>query len=206
MRKLILLAIFIAASAPLTFAQNSDDYDKVNFFAGYSHNRVDTGISDADEDIDDIFDEREGFNGFNVSITGNVHRYVGITGDYSFHRKRFTDSFGGVTARADADLHNFLGGVTIKDNAKETKVRPFANFLIGGAHAKTDVDFTGLPAGTVIDDDDSESGFAAAIGGGVDIRLNDRVDFRAVKFEYNPTRLGGETQHNFRIGIGVVIK
>lgn len=204
MRKLILMAIFVAASAPFTFAQSTDDYNKVNFFAGFSHNRVDTGISDADPDLDDFVDEREGFNGFNTSITGNISRYVGLKGDYSYHRKSFSESIGGVTAEVDTNLHNLVGGVQFKDNAKETKVKPFAHLMAGIAHAKFDASVTGVPGFT--GDSDSDTGFAGIIGGGIDIRVSDRVDFRAVQFDYNPTRLGDETQHNFRIGIGIVIK
>src|ERR1044071_9678341 len=128
MRKLFFAAIIIACSAPFTFAQSGDDYNKVEFFGGFSHNRVDTGISDEDPDLDDFVDEREGFNGFNTSITGNLSRYVGLKGDFSFHRKSFSETIGTVGADVDADLFNFLGGVQIKDNSKETKVKPFAHF------------------------------------------------------------------------------
>ncbi|MBC7929704.1 MAG: hypothetical protein H7Z38_03960, partial [Rubrivivax sp.] len=90
MRKLFMAAILIACTAPFTFAQTTgDDYNKVDVFVGFSHNRVDTGISDPD---DDFLSEREGFNGINASVTGNVSRYVGLKGDYSFHRKSFNDS------------------------------------------------------------------------------------------------------------------
>jgi opacity protein-like surface antigen len=198
-----MLAIFIACAAPFTFAQT--DYNKVEFYGGFSHNRVDTGISNNDPEFDDIIDEREGFNGFNTSITGNVSRYVGIKGDYAFHRKTFdvTTGIAGVpTFGVRSDLHNLLGGVQIKDNSKETKVKPFAHFMAGVAHATFDV--TNVPAalGTF---DDSETGFAAAIGGGIDFRVSPRVDIRAFQFDYNPTRLGDETQHNFRVGVGIVI-
>ncbi|HEX5707089.1 MAG TPA: outer membrane beta-barrel protein [Pyrinomonadaceae bacterium] len=199
MRKLILLALFIACSAPAAFAQ--DDYDKVNAFVGFSHNRVDTGITDGDPDLDDIVDEREGFNGVNGSVTGNVTRYVGLKGDYSFHTKSFNSGLApGVEVRSN--LHNFLGGVQFRDNAKEKKVKPFAHVLAGAAHATFDV--RGLA--TPLDIDDSETGFAMAVGGGLDFRVSDRIDIRAVQFDYNPTRLASETQHNFRVGIGIVIK
>ncbi len=103
----------------------------------------------------------------------------------------------------DADRHTFLGGVEFKDNSKETKVKPFAHILAGVTNARFDVDV----ADTDIDDfEDSETGFAGVIGGGVDFRINDRVDFRAIQFDYDPTRRGGETQHNFRIGVGVVFR
>jgi hypothetical protein len=201
MRKIFLMAILIACSAPFTFAQTSDDYNKVDVFVGFSHNRVDTGISDEDEDIDDILDEREGFNGFNASVAGNVSRYVGLKGDYSFHRKSFSDStLPGISV--DSDLHNFVAGVQFKDNARETKVRPFAHFMAGVAHAKVSID----DDDDIFDFDESETGFSGIIGGGIDFRINDRVDFRAVQFDYNPTRLGGEMQHNFRVGIGIVFR
>ena len=199
MRKLILMAIFIAASAPFTFAQSTnDDYNKVEGAVLFSHNRIDTGVDNNDPELDDIIDEREGANGFNASITGNVSRYVGLKFDYSFHQRSI--DFGADST--DFRLHNFLGGVQIKDNSKDSakKVKPFAHFLAGAGRASFDL--------TEFDEDFedfSETGFAAAIGGGIDIRINDDIDFRAIQFDWNPTRFASETQHNFRIGIGIVI-
>ena len=204
MRKIFLMAILIACAAPFTSAQTSDDYNKVDVFVGFSHNRVDTGISNNDPELDDVIDEREGFNGFNASVTGNVSRYVGLKGDYSFHRKSFSDSFGTVTADVDADLHQLFGGVQFKDNSKETKFKPFAHFMAGFAHAKSDATVTGIPGFTSFEE--TETGFAGIIGGGVDIKISPRVDFRAIQFDYNPTRLGDSTQHNFRVGIGIVFR
>jgi opacity protein-like surface antigen len=204
MRKLILMALFVFATAPFTFAQSTDDYNKVDVFVGFSHNRVDTGISNEDPELDDFIDEREGFNGFNASVAGNVSRYVGLKGDYSFHRKSFSESFGGVTANVDADLHQLFGGVQFKDNNKETKVKPFAHLMAGFARASFDASVTGVPG--FVGSNESETGFAGIIGGGIDIRVSERVDFRAIQFDYNPTRLGDATQHSFRIGVGVVFR
>ena len=205
MRKLLFAAIIVACSAPFTFAQSGDDYNRVEGAVLFSHNRVDTGIADEDDDdIDDIVDQREGFNGFNASVTGNMSRYVGLKADYAFHRKSFDISTGLPalpTVEVKSDLHNFVGGVQFKDNAKEAKFRPFAHLMAGIAHARFDVD--DAPAGFG-DFNDSETGFAGIIGGGLDFRINDDVDFRAIQFDYNPTRLADRTQHNFRIGIGIV--
>jgi hypothetical protein len=52
----------------------------------------------------------------------------------------------------------------------------------------------------------NESGFAAALGGGIDIRVNDRIDFRLVQIDYNPVILDESTSHNYRFGIGIVFK
>jgi opacity protein-like surface antigen len=195
MRKLIMLAIMIACAAPFTYAQN-DDYNKYDIFVGYSHNRVDIGIDDDDPDFDDIIDEREGFHGINLSAKGNISRYVGLKADYAFHRKSF--DVGGINI--DANLHTLVGGVEFKDNSKETKVKPFAHLMAGVGHARLDIDDIDF------DDDNTNTGLAGVIGGGLDFRVNDRVDFRAIQFDWNPARADGQTTHNFRIGIGVVFR
>jgi hypothetical protein len=96
--------------------------------------------------------------------------------------------------------------VQFKDNAKQGRAKPFAHLLVGAAHAK--VAFDNSPClealGFACLTDESETGLAGAVGGGLDIRLSERFDFRAVQFDYNPTHLGSETQHNFRVGIGIV--
>lgn len=201
MRKLIMLAIIIACAAPSAFAQTGDDYNKYDFFVGYSHNRVDTGIADEDDDdFDDIIDQREGFHGVNASAAANISRYVGLKGDYAFHRKSFDISDGVDTFNVDSDLHTLVGGVQFKDNARETRVKPFAHLMAGFAHARFDVE--GVPDF----DDANETGFSGVVGGGVDFRVSDRVDFRAIQFDYNPTRDNGQTSHNFRVGIGIIFR
>ena len=71
MLKTILIGTLIIACASVAAAQ-TDDYKRWEFFGGYSHNRIDTGIGDDDADLDDFIDEREGFHGWNTSLTGNV--------------------------------------------------------------------------------------------------------------------------------------
>lgn len=198
MRKLLMAALFVVCTSSFAFAQ-TDDYNKYDVGVLYSHNRVDVGVEDPSANF---FDEREGFNGFEAFVKGNISRYVGLKGSYSFHRKSF-DIVGPTAATSfdvDANLHQFLGGVEFKDNAKETKVKPFAHVLAGVAHARADV------SNALVSFDESETGFAAAVGGGVDFRLSDRVDLRAIQFDYNPNRDNGQTSHNFRIGIGLIFR
>jgi len=198
MRKLFMAALFIACTSSFAFAQTGD-YNKYDVGVLYSHNRQDIGVEDPNQNF---IDEREGFHGFEAFVKGNVSRYVGLKGSYSFNRKSF-DIDGGTAAtdfEVDADIHQFLGGAEFKDNAVETKVKPFAHVLAGVAHARADV------SNSTVSFDESDTGFAAAVGGGVDFKLSDRVDLRAVQFDYNPTRSGGETSHNFRIGIGLIFR
>ena len=210
MFKSILIGTIILACASIAAAQS--DYKKFEFFGGFSHNRVDTGIGDDDPSLGDIINEREGFNGFEVSATGNLSRYIGLKGDFSGHFKNKTfgiPGFAGSSVDVDSRLFNFLGGVQIKDNSTEGTFKPFAHALAGVAHARNSVDFNDVVCVAIVPSPcspftQSETGFAAAFGGGLDIRASDRISIRAIQVDYNPTRLFDSTQHNFRIGVGIV--
>lgn len=206
------LAVMIVACASMAAAQTTD-YNKVEFFGGFSHNRVDTGIDDSEPELSDIINEREGFNGFNASIVGNFNRYVGVKGDFSGHFKKKNIPVGGTAAslNIDSSVFNMLGGLQIKDNAKEAGTfKPFAHALVGAARVRNKVDFSSnfcvaiFPSPCPADFTDSETGLAGAFGGGIDIRASERIDIRAIQFDYNPTRTFDSTQHNFRIGFGIV--
>jgi hypothetical protein len=207
MRKALFLALAILTSSSVAVAQS--DYKKWEFFGGYSHNRVDTGIGDEDPALDDIVDEREGFHGFNTSITGNVSRYFGLKFDFAGHFKEKDFPFPlSSNLNVDSRVFNFLGGVQVKDNATDATFKPFAHALIGAAHVRNKVTFSGgciaIVPSPCPNFTDSETGLAGAVGGGIDIRASNRVDIRAIQFDYNPTRVFDSTQHNFRIGVGIV--
>jgi hypothetical protein len=209
--KTILIGTIILACVSLAAAQS--DYKKFEFFGGFSHNRVDTGIGDEEPALGDIINEREGFNGFEVAATGNLSRYIGIKSDFSGHFKNKNFQIPGLPGSSvdvDSRLFNFLGGVQIKDNSTEGTFKPFAHALAGVAHARNSVDFNDVVCVAIVPSPcspftQSETGFAAAFGGGLDIRASDRISIRAIQVDYNPTRLFDSTQHNFRIGVGIVI-
>lgn len=196
----MLIGMIIVACASIATAQ-SDDYRKFEFFFGYSHNRVDTGLSNDDPSVGDTFDARQGFHGFNTSITGNVSRYFGLKFDFSGHFKKRT--FGFATFPHDAEfnsrLYNFLGGVQVKDNGSESRFKPFAHALVGAAHTHTR---GGIK--NIYTLNESDTGFSGVSGGGIDVRASDRVDIRALQLDYNPNRLFDNTKHNLRIGVGIV--
>ncbi|HEX8455907.1 MAG TPA: porin family protein [Pyrinomonadaceae bacterium] len=200
MRKALFMALFFVCCAPLAFAQ--DDFKRGEFGVMYSHNRVDTDGAFS-PNVNDT--GRDGFNGVNIDAGYNFTRYIGAKADFSYHQK--SSDFGplvpgGENVRVEGKLTQFMGGVKIQDNATATRVRPFAQVLVGLGHVSADVTgvSTGLPNFNV---SDSETGFAAAVGGGLDIRIHRNVDFRAIKVEYNPVRIEGETGNNIRLGVGL---
>lgn len=212
MKKFILAACFAAMASVASFAQ-SDDYKKGEVFVGYSNNQVDTGI-DSDESFG-LIKEREPFHGFNASGVYNVHRYFGLKADVSgtYNNKDFNFTVPGSSSRVSFDtnssLYNFLGGVQVKDNATDARFKPFAHALIGAGHGRTKVKNLTCPTGvdcSSIARSESETGLAGAFGGGIDIKINNRVDFRAIQVDYNPIKFDSGTQHNVRLGIGIVFK
>lgn len=203
--------------AAVASAQSSDDFKKVEVFAGYSNGQVDTGLDSGSSAVD-FFRDRENFNGFNVSGVYNFTRYFGVKGDVSgtYNSKRFngTADVGGtlvnISVKNSSSFYNFLGGVQVKDNAKSGRFKPFAHALIGAGHARTKVsDYacspsTVCPAVFIPDSEFSETGLAGAFGGGLDIRLNNKIQIRAFQVDYNPVRVNGQTQSNVRFGAGIV--
>jgi opacity protein-like surface antigen len=214
--KSILSAIIFAFSASIGFAQTSEDRHGWEVFGGYSNNQVDVGSTN-NSNFRDTFASREHLGGVEASAVKNISRFIGIKADFSAHVREVQFAVPRTigeneieTLKLNASLYNFLGGVQFKDNRKDGgRVRPFGHALVGAAYGRTSVKSysTGFchaqgVSCTGLDGDDT--GFAAAIGGGVDVKLNNRFTVRAGQADYNPTRLNGTTQHNFRFSIGVV--
>jgi hypothetical protein len=215
MKKTIFVFCLMIASSILAFAQS--DYKKAEFSVGYSNNQVDTGV-DSGNTVQSFFDDRNTFHGFDASAVYNVHRYVGIKANVSgTYRERSVNSpitvgntTGNVKFDSNRSLYNFLGGVQIKDNSSDARVKPFAHALVGAGHARYKINNAVCTGGITVCpsfiSSDSETGLAGAFGGGIDIKVSDRVDIRAIQVDYNPIKFDGGTSNNVRFGIGVVFK
>lgn len=220
MKKLLSIFCLTIISAVFASAQNSD-FKRSEFYVGYSNQQVDTGAdSDTGNTARDFFNDRLSFNGFEAAGVYNVSRYVGIKGDFSgvYRNRDFRRTVGAGTTSTTASfetknsLYNVLGGVQIKDNATETRIKPFGHALVGVGHARTKVENLtttnagSTTTGTFFADSFSDTGLSMAFGGGLDIKINNKIDFRAVQVDYNPIRLNGAFDHNVRFGIGVVFR
>lgn len=220
MNKLFLAFCLTLISSVFAFAQTSGDYKKGEVYVGYSNQQVDTGAdSDSGNAARDFFNDRLNFNGFEVSGVYNVSRFVGLKGDFSgaYRKQDFsvTNSIGTtattINLTTNNSLYNALGGVQFKDNSSDAKVKPFAHVLAGVGHARTKVTDVTCFSSTVancstLPQSFSDTGLAGAFGGGLDVKLSNKVDLRAFQVDYNPIRLDGQIQHNARFGIGLVFK
>jgi outer membrane protein with beta-barrel domain len=204
--KTMLIGLMILACASLAAAQ-SDDYKRVEVYGGFSYQLVGNDLDD-----DDVIPDPEGFRGFNASITGNISRYFGLKADFAGHYKSRPIGFGPLANGIDVDTqrYTYLGGVQIKNNSSESTFKPFVHALVGAVTVRNRVKINNelciaiAPTPCPADFTEKETGFAAAFGGGVDIRASDRIDFRLFQIDYVPTRLFDGRQHSLRLGIGIV--
>jgi opacity protein-like surface antigen len=220
------MVIFVA---PAVLAQS--EYKKWEFFGGYSALSFDNlGGETDDPRINDLLDEKNTLRGFNLAVGRNFHKYVGVKFDYSLHLREDNFSRPAGSGTIDTTVQNFLGGIQVKNNLEDgPRFKPFGHALFGVANQKLDVDSPQLPAVLGISDFHvNETSFSMAFGGGIDIKLNDRIDIRAVQIDWNiikrgdqqlgivlvptpfqtvgqPFVLPGTRQDNLRLSIGIVI-
>lgn len=123
-------------------------------------------------------DELNGnLNGFNFSYTRYMNDKLGFTSEL------------GANFASGVTTVTYLFGPQIAAN-RGGKVSPYAHVLVGGGRVS-------------FEDDVASNGFAVALGGGVDVKLNDKVSIRAIQIDYLPIRFSGGTIHNGRVGAGI---
>jgi opacity protein-like surface antigen len=214
-----------------TTAWAQDDYKKWEFFGGYSALFFDNLAGDTGSAaVDDVLGDRQTLRGFNLSVTGNFHKYVGAKFDYSLHLREDNFNRPAGSGTIDTTVQNFLGGIQIKNNSEDgPNFKPFGHALFGVAVQKVDVDSPNLPAVLGVSDwHTNETSFAMAFGGGLDLKLNHRLDVRVAQVDWNIVKRGdqqtgivlrptpfqtvgtpffipGTRQDNLRLSIGIVI-
>lgn len=224
MQKLFYTIVGLLILAPMALAQNDR---RAEFFIGYSNLQGEgiPGRNDPNNVFNiDFFERRATLHGVNASVTGFPVKGFGITGDFSFHRKRDTNNLSNGQDRFDTDTYYFMAGPTLKFR-NAGRVEPFGRVLAGGAHTRFEASTRRTTAtGTVTNSFDTGStDFAMGVGGGLDIRLGDKFSLRAIQIDYTPIflrdrsisvlgqagviqpfTLEGKRQDNVRFSIGLV--
>jgi hypothetical protein len=208
MNKLVLAFFLCLFSGVFAFSQTTDDdYKKNEYYVGFSTQQVDFGNYD-------------NFNGFEVAYVRNIRRYVGLKADFSaaYRNEKLEFSGEGIPPTNDRyrfdskrSLYNVLGGVQIKDNKSKARFKPFGQALAGVSINQAKFTALSCTSGScqnppLFDSTSRRVGFSGVLGGGLDIKINDKVDFRAIQVDYNPIYEGRQLSNNFRFGIGFVFK
>ena len=124
------------------------------------------------------------FNGWDASVSGFFTRNVGITGDFSGNY--------GTVSSVSTKIYTYLFGPTVRFS--NSRVSPFVHGLFGGAH---------VSGGSGVG---SDSGFAWAAGGGLDVNASSHVAVRLGQFDFLQSRISNLTQNNFRYSVGIVFR
>jgi len=217
MQRLLVLVLLIAGSASFALAQstNADPYPKVEVFVGWAV----LGERNSSEINFGSFKVKSGFNtekGFEASLIGNFNKYLGLKGDFSAYFNHHDDGLAVVSQspsvtqnfKLKTKLFNFLAGPEIKAR-NSTRLTPWAHALFGIAHQRVAFETAGstLTLSTQV----THTGFAMALGGGLDIRATDRFSFRAL-MDYNPVWVGklssgsNDRRDHLRISLGILFR
>jgi outer membrane protein OmpA-like peptidoglycan-associated protein len=169
--------------------QPGTDFPHEELFLGYSYLNVSPGNNLPEAD----------FNGGSASFAYNFNRHLGLVGDLGDYH---AGDYAGV-ANVSSNIVSFLFGPRLSFR-NDSRVTPFAQILLGGAHGSGDPGLLGGPT--------SLNGFALATGGGLDFGLNRRFALRLPQVEYVMTRFdpniaGVPThQNNVRASAGLVVR
>jgi hypothetical protein len=140
-------------------------------------------------------------HGGSASFTYNASKWLGLTGElagYNFKRNLFPLT--GSNTDTNGSLITYLFGPRLNLRKFDHFV-PFGEFLVGGANGS--IELVGVS---------SQSAFALAAGGGVDMVLTKNLAWRVAQLDYLMTTFSGQAvtasgrQNNFRAGTGLVLR
>jgi hypothetical protein len=186
MKHLWVIALLLASSFAAAQVPSSG-----NVYFGYTYYNTDLSLN------------RGSLNGWQGALEGKVFPMLGIVADLTGHYGTLSFNIlcpplpipepppcGPVSSNAHVYEAMFGPRVSIPIG----RFRPFAEFELGVAHATTGNAGLG-----------TDTSFATALGGGVDLRLFRPVAWR-VEGDYVRTDLFHATQGNFRFSTGIVLR
>lgn len=215
MRKVALLVLVWVLSVPAM----AQDTPHVEVFGGFSYARVHfdaLGVSKA-EALTPL--------GFHVSATEHMNSWFGGSLEISGHYKSPSEETFPFPETDHVALYTVLFGPRFSYRRFEG-VTLFAHSLIGVAHVRVtpEIEIPSPSPITAVSFPDliNSNAFAAALGGGIDLKINDTLAVRPIQVDYLVTRfkefgidletgkvgfLGrARGQHNLRLSTGIVLR
>ena len=205
--RLFLLFLVVVICAPAVLGQ-SDDVRRYEFYGGYAYQRANNNAPSFDRNgtasfngVPVVFNQRtQNYNGFTGEFNQNITRHWGLvtsfTGVYS--RAAYVNGVNGRAFGARTSRYDLLFGP--RYNFRLGRFNPFGEAMAGFEHMR--VKFNDV----LTNGDNADTAFAMAFGGGVDLRLTDHIDVRAIQADYIPTFFNSTHQNNYRLGAGVKVK
>jgi opacity protein-like surface antigen len=230
MRKILVLTVFTLLFASTSFAQSSDSVH-VEVLVGYANLQAE-GLPNRDQQntfSDRFFGDRTGLHGVIAEATVYLPSGFGLTGDFSFNKRtrNFTGGVNSGRGSLENQVFNFLAGPQYKWRRADSHLEPFGHALFGVARTRFRASNTQTVGSTTTTTSftTTSTDFAMGLGGGLDVRVNNRFAIRTIQFDYNPVffrsrsidalssvgaiqpfRLENQRQDNLRFGFGVVVR
>jgi len=183
MRKLLVLLASLFAFSAMLFAQTSSSpiLPSTEVFAGYTF--MNSGLQNYGFD-------QENLNGETLQLSVYLHNNIGVTGEV-------TRTYGSNVAESGENVsrYTYLFGPTYSLRTSSVAT-PFVHVLFGADHERLSISYLG---------DESNNSFAAAFGGGLDVRAADHLALRLAQIDYIYTNHSGG-EHTFRYSGGVVLR
>ena len=126
-------------------------------------------------------------NGFDVSVAENVNSWFGGALDFTSHF--------GTEAGNKVNTQTVTYG-PVFSYRKHPSVVPFAHCLLGTVRGSSDYLNISKPAWQ----------FVVVAGGGLDVKLTDRVALRLFQADYVMTSFSSSHQDNVRLSAGIVLR
>jgi hypothetical protein len=201
----LLVLVFVALVPSSVLAQ-----DKLVVFGGYSYLRPPVSVEEAFVCVGPVcpiatippatITNRQNLNGWALSATYRFLPFLGLTADLSGHYGSAASSFS-----SNAHQYTYLFGPEV---SLPSRVSPFAHVLFGGTHQSISGVTLNIPIpiptyNAILPA--SNSGFATAIGAGIDLKIIPHVWIRPIQIDYLITRLASNTQSQVRASAGVVL-
>lgn len=162
-------------------AASAQEIPKVEVFGGYSYLRVSVSGAPFTPSL----------NGGSASVTYNPANWIGLVADFGGYHGGYSFSSGGI----NGEVYTYMFGP--KTSFRLGRFTPFVQTLFGGAHTTSSSTFG------------SESSFAMASGGGLDLNATNHIGIRLIQADYLLTTLQDEVnnrQNNLRLSAGVVLR
>lgn len=171
-----LTLLFAILTLGSLFATAQQGASKFDVFGGYSYFNGSTSGAAG----------RYSLNGWNGQGTYNVNHWLGATADFGgYYGSPFTVS---------AHDYSFLFGPTV--SLRTPHFTPYFHTLFGVDRASAAL------LGTSI----SDTAFAMAVGGGLDVPLKGRLSVRAAQVDWLRTDHFSTGQNNLRVSTGLVFR
>jgi len=207
MIRLFLLLLVGILAAPIVLGQDNDP-KRYEFYGGYAYQRASNNADSFDRNGQasiggasvDLIQRAQNYHGFTGEFNQNITKHIGLVTSLSgtYGKSPYVSAITGRTLGASASRYDLMFGP--RYNFRLGTFNPFAEALFGFEHMR--VTFSEAVANAR----DADTAFAMAFGGGLDVRLNDRFDVRAIQADYVPTFFNGKSQANYRVGAGVKVK